>query len=66
LNIADAARACCKTLSRCRSTRISASSRRRALKPSHSTRTKRKAIANIQQYVLIRWRSFGTDSFANL
>jgi hypothetical protein len=31
--------------------------RRRDLKPSHSTRTKRKAIANIQQYVLIRWRS---------
>lgn len=29
----------------------------RDLRPSHSTRTKRKAIAKIQQYVLIRWRS---------
>src|ERR1035437_8093133 len=33
----------------CRSTRTSASSSRRDLKQSHSTRTKRKAIVNIQQ-----------------
>jgi hypothetical protein len=39
----------CRTLSWCRSTRTSASSRRPDLKQSHSTRTKRKAIANIHQ-----------------
>ena len=46
---------CCKTLSSCRSTRISASNRRRDLKQSYSNRTKSRPIAIINRnHVLIR------------
>jgi hypothetical protein len=46
---------CCKTLSSCRSTRISASNRRRDLKQLYSSRTKSRPIAIINRnHVLIR------------